>query len=87
MQIDIDIALARIYAGHIEATYVGDNDAWEIDDGAAVRTVPAREVPEACGAQEHVERLQVRHCMRLAVADTDDPAAAMGEAGPVGGAP
>ncbi len=87
MQIDIDSTLARIYAGHIEATYTGPNDTWEIDDGAAVRTVPARAVPEACGADGHLERLQVRHCMRLAVAEVDDPAAAMGETGPVGGAP
>jgi hypothetical protein len=82
MQIDIDSALAHIYVEHVQATYAGPRDAWEVDDGGPVRTVPAREVPEACGAVEHLDRLHVRHCMRLAVAETDDPAAAMGEAGP-----
>ncbi|MFZ9975963.1 MAG: hypothetical protein ACO3GM_04185 [Candidatus Limnocylindrus sp.] len=79
----IDTKLARIYAGHIEATYVGPGDAWEVDDGDTVRRVPAREVPAALGASDLMAALRIRHCMRVAVAETDDPAEAMGEAGPV----
>jgi hypothetical protein len=95
MQIDIDRASAsiRVTRGHtqITAAYIGRaaqyqpataDDWWAVTAGDDWhRECRARAVPEACGGDGHLERLRVRHCMRLAVGDVDDPDAAMGEAG------
>jgi uncharacterized protein (DUF2237 family) len=96
VQIDINRSAATIQVTRgdtlVTACYIGRStqyppddtadDWWSVTAAIWHRECRARAVPEACGAVEHLERLQVRHCMRLAVAETDDPAAAMGEAGP-----
>ncbi len=100
MQIDIDRAAATIRVtlgdAQITAAYIGRSTQYPTDTAADWWSVTTDEwhrecrsgaVPWYCGGGDALaDRLQVRHCMRLAVAETDDPAAAMGEAGPVGGA-
>ena len=90
LEIEADARAARVYSwceGHYgpadEAAYVGPADTWAISYGddrdVGTRLVRAHEVPHVLGAESRLDREHVHRCMRLAVADTVDPAVAMGE--------